>query len=64
MPKAAFVLLTVAGLALPGVADARTCLDAYYECLNNTYKSSGLARWLYDNACAMAYGGCLRNSVK
>lgn len=63
MKKALPVLAALTVLA-PAAADARTCLDAYYECLNNTYKTSGFERLIADVACAGSYYTCVKSAER
>ena len=56
--------LVVVALVLPATADARTCLDSYYTCLNDTWNTKGLARVLADLWCGGSYLNCLRNEVR
>jgi hypothetical protein len=55
----------IAGSSLtPSIASAaKTCVDVYQECLNATWDTSGLARYLADIECAARYAGCLRAVV-
>jgi hypothetical protein len=56
--------LVVAAIISPGAAQAAaTCQDAYYVCLNNSYSTKGLERFLADFECGVRYVGCLRKQA-
>lgn len=45
----------------PSVASAaKTCVETYEQCLNDTWNTSGLTRYLANLECAARYAGCLR----
>ena len=62
--KRSTLVLVVIALMAPATAQARTCLDGYYMCLNDTQNTSGLLRYIADTACAAAYYACSRSAVK
>jgi hypothetical protein len=57
------VLMAALAVGSPAVASAATCLDGYYQCLNDTWESRGLTRILLDLECGARYAGCMRRTV-
>jgi hypothetical protein len=43
---------------------AKTCLDAYYQCLNDSWETTGLERTLADLECGLRYYGCMKGTMK
>jgi hypothetical protein len=60
--KSVFMLAALAATT-PAAADAATCVDVYYKCLNDTWDTSGITRYLADLECAARYVGCVRKAV-
>jgi hypothetical protein len=53
--------LLVTTLLAPSTASAaKTCVQIFEECLNDTWNTSGISRVLADLECAARYAGCLR----
>lgn len=59
MPTALFLIL---GAGLP-VQAAASCLGGYYECLNDSWDTSGFERIMADVECFAGYVGCIRRLV-
>jgi hypothetical protein len=57
------VLMAAFAVGSPAVASAATCLDGYYQCLNDTWDTSGFSRILADLECGARYAGCMRRTV-
>jgi hypothetical protein len=57
------VLLAGALIAPATASAAKTCQEAYYQCLNDTYDTKGWARIAADLECAARYAGCLKAVV-
>lgn len=55
------VLLLLATGASSAMA-ATACGDAYYKCLNDTWDTSGLARFFANRMCEAAYIQCVSGS--
>ena len=52
------------GAIAPSVASAATsCVAVFEKCLNDTYDTSGLTRYLANLECASRYAGCLRQAI-
>jgi hypothetical protein len=59
--KVMLFALVVLSSAAPSLASAaKSCVDVYQECLNDTWNTSGLTRYLADLECAARYAGCLK----
>lgn len=59
--KLMLLALLVGSSLTPSLASAaKACVDVYQQCLNDTWNTSGLARYLADLECAARYAGCLR----
>ena len=50
-------------LSTASVGAAKTCLDSYYQCLNDSWDSKGLERTLRDLECGMRYYGCMKGTL-
>lgn len=62
--KVILALLLFTTALLPASAHAaKTCLDVYYQCLNETQGTKGIERILADVECGARYYGCLRDIV-
>lgn len=57
----AFAMLAVATTSTANAATA--CLDTYYRCLNDTWDTKGITRFLADLECGTQYIGCLRRQA-
>jgi hypothetical protein len=59
--KLMILAVVAATSATPSIASAaRTCVATYEQCLNDTWDTSGLTRYLANLECAARYAGCLR----
>ena len=62
--KLMLMAFITAGSLTPSMASAaKTCTEIYYQCLNDTWNTSGLLRHLADLECAARYAGCLRSVI-
>lgn len=62
--KLMLLALLVGSSLTPSLASAaKTCVDVYEQCLNDTWDTSGLSRYLANLECAARYAGCLRSVV-
>ena len=65
--RTSLVAAAIVGISMlaPATASAaKSCLDQYYVCLNNTWDTSGLARIAADAECGIRYYSCLRAASK
>lgn len=59
-----FGLMALSMAVAPAAASAaKTCLDDYYQCLNDTADTRGVDRLLSDLECGLRYYGCLKKIV-
>lgn len=57
------LVLSALSVLTPAVASAKTCVDVYEQCLNDTSNTSGITRILADLECAARYVGCVRQAI-
>ncbi len=55
-----FCLIAATAVTPTLASAAKTCVDVYEQCLNDTWNTSGLTRYLANLECAARYAGCLR----
>jgi hypothetical protein len=55
-----FAFVVMSAITPSWASAAKTCVDVYEQCLNDTWDSSGLTRALANLECAARYAGCLR----
>ena len=55
-----FALIAASALTPSLASAAKTCVETYEQCLNDTWDTSGLTRYLANLECAARYAGCLR----
>ena len=55
-----FAITAVSAVSPSMASAAKTCVEVYQQCLNDTYNTSGITRYLADIECAARYAGCLR----
>jgi hypothetical protein len=58
-----FAVALVSAIAPATASAAKTCLEVYYECLNDTWDTSGIERVIADAECGARYVGCLRKVI-
>lgn len=63
MKPGAFVLTLALVLVTPSIAAAKQCVDQYYMCLNDSWNTSGIFRYIADVKCLLQYLGCVRDSI-
>jgi predicted transcriptional regulator len=57
--------MVASGAVAPAAAHAAaSCLDQYYVCLNDTWDTKGLERYLADLECGARYYSCMRDATK
>jgi hypothetical protein len=56
--------LVGATVLTPSMASAaKTCVEVFEQCLNDSWNTSGLTRYLANLECAARYAGCIRAVV-